>query len=151
MARWQSRSSRADAEDVYTRTIANLGEAKYRETFTAWHAFNYEFMRNVEFAGNDIGQGLVRLIRTESLRVMQLNKLQRGQSGVMRRGAVESTSIFRKVSVFGTEETVQDVPHHRIFGNYMLERAPGQNTASFLGDHENEIVAMMDGIVSTYR
>jgi SPP1 gp7 family putative phage head morphogenesis protein len=146
---WQG--NRADAEDIYARTIANLGEAKYQETFTAWHAFNYEFMRTVDFAGNDIGQGLVRLIRTESVEVMQINNLIRGQSGIMRRGAVESTSIFRKVSVFGTEETVQDVPHHRIFGNYMLERAPGANTSSFMGENENEIVAMMDGIISTYR
>jgi SPP1 gp7 family putative phage head morphogenesis protein len=139
------------AKKQYDATIAKVGEAKYRESWTAWHAFNYEFMRNVDFKGNNRRAQTTKLIRTESRYVMGLHNLSPGDKGTMVRGAMESTSAFQSVVVAGSEVTTQLVPHHRIFGNYMLERSPGANSGMFLGDRENEVVAMMEGLEVTYE
>jgi hypothetical protein len=57
----------------------------------------------------------------------------------IKRGAAESGSIYRGVTIFGSELTLQRVPWHRIHGFYFQGRGL-QNTAAFLGDHENEFV-----------
>jgi hypothetical protein len=131
--------------------MAKVGAEKYSETMTAFHAFNYDFVRTVDFANNNRAKGLVNLIRTESRDVMQINGLSMGETAVMRRGAVESYSVFEPFYYKGTEITTQQVPHHRIFGNYMLDQAPRANHGSFAGDNENEIVAMMEGVKSKYK
>lgn len=138
------------ASEAYEKAKSIIGADAYHETLTAWHAFNYEFMRNTAFKNNNLKKGVVKLIRTENIDVMGLNNMQKGDTKTIKRGAVESYSVFKKVSVFGSEETVQEIPHHRIFGNYMLERSPGSNHGMFLGDNENEIVAMTEGVKVTY-
>lgn len=140
-----------EARQKYNEVINRFGEQTYRQTFTLWHAFNYEFVRNVEFTNNNRRRGLITLMRTEAKDVMEKNNLEVGQKSRMVRGPAESTSIYRPVYVFGTELTVQQVPHHRILGNYFLERYPGYNNAMFLGDGENEFVAMLDGLETTYK
>lgn len=93
----------------------------------------------------------VRLMRTESADVMDRQNFALKESGVMKRGAVESTSIYEEVYVHGTELTVmKEVPFHRILGNYFLERKPGLGEGMFLGDGENEFVAMLDGLTTDY-
>lgn len=140
-----------DAKSHYDGAVAKLGKEKYDQSFTIWHAFNYEFMRNNKFANNNIKKGIVKLIRTENKAVMDLNGLKPGESGQIKRGAAESASVFERVTVFGTEVTTQKVPHHRVFGVYMMDRAPGRNHPLFLSDRENEIVAMMDGLEADYE
>lgn len=134
----------------YEDTVSKVGPA-YDKTMTMWHAFNYEFLRKTDFKNNDRKKGLVKLIRTENSYVMQMNNLKRGETGEIKRGAVESTSIYEKVTVFGTETTTQLVPHHRILGAYFFEQYPGSNSALFAGDGENEFVAMMDGLKVKYE
>jgi hypothetical protein len=83
---------------------------------------------------------------------MKAAGLQRGDQDVkMKRGVLESTSIYKTVKVFGTEVTIQDVPIHRIFGTYWQERSPGRGGSAFLGDNENEFVAMLDDIPFKYK
>ena len=122
------------------------------QTFAAYHAFNLELMRNVNFTNNDRNAETVRVVRTEDEEVMELNKLKRGARGVtMKRGPVESTSVFRRVQVYGTEITVQNVPHHRILGTYFQSRYPGGSSGSFMGDGENEFVVMLEGVPFDYE
>lgn len=139
------------ARHHHDQAMRQYGEEKYRRTFTMWHAFNYEFVRNVDFTNNNRRRGLIKLMRTEKLDVMQMNNLRKGQTGPMRRGMAESTSIVNPVYVHGTELTLQQVPHHRVLGNYFLERGPGANSALFLSDRENELVVMLDGLDVKYE
>jgi hypothetical protein len=138
------------SKGIFERTMATLGEEKYRQTFTQWHAFNYEFMRKTKFRNNNLAKGTVKLMRTEDWGVMQQQSFRPGESGKMTRGVAESTSIFRKVEVHGSELTTQHVPHHRILGNYFFERNPNYGAGMFLGDGENEFIAMMDGLTVKY-
>jgi hypothetical protein len=126
------------------------GESIFAANSQAWHAFNYELMNAIEF-NNRNDDGTVTLIRTENLEVMQLYNLTPGDRNIMmRRGAAESTSIYNKVTVHGTEVTVQRVPLHRVLGTYFYERHPGQGGGAFLGDSENEFIALLDGIPFDY-
>lgn len=145
------KQGRDEARRHYEAAIRVVGEERFRETWTAWHAFNYEFVRTVQFKHNNLRRGAIKLMRTESMDVMKLHNMSRGQIKVMRRGALESTSIFEPVTVYGRELTTQWVPHHRVFGNYMLERMPGTSTSMFLGNRENEFVAMLEGLQADYR
>jgi SPP1 gp7 family putative phage head morphogenesis protein len=126
------------------------GESIFTANSQAWHAFNYELMNAIEF-NNRNDDGTVTLIRTEDLEVMQMYNLTPGDRNiVMLRGAAESTSIYSKVSVHGTEVTMQQVPLHRIFGTYFYERHPGQGGSAFMGDSENEFIALLEGIPFDY-
>ena len=113
-----------------------------------------EYLRRAEFDRKDAARGVVRLIRTEAKAVMEAAGLKPGDTGVtLKRGVAESTSIYRQFNLYGTERTEQDVPFHRIIGTYWQSRSPAGYEASsglFLGDHENEFVAMLDGIPLDY-
>lgn len=149
---WWNKGGVERAKRNYEKSIGFVGENALLETTSAWHAFNYEFMRNVKFPRNNTTRGQVRLIRTEDIDVMRSSGLSRGDRDVvMMRGPVESTSIYETVRVGGSEETIQIVPHHRIFGNYFFERSPGFDQGMFLGDHENEFIAMLEGVRFDYE
>ena len=133
------------------RKKAGGGDA-YDEAFTALHAFTREYLTRAEFDGKDPARGTIRLMRTETKEAMKANKLKRGAKGaMMKRGVAESTSLYRKVSVKGNELTVQDVPIHRVIATYWQERTPGQVSGAFLGDAENEFVAMLEGVPLDYQ
>lgn len=141
-----------EARDYYEAELRRQGDEAYRQTFTIYHAYNYELVRNVKFKNNNIKKGTVKLMRTEDPKVMEINGFKSvGDKGQMRRGPVESTSIYEEVTVFGSELTVQDIPHHRIFGMYMNERTAGSNVGPFLGDSENEFVVMAEGATVEYK
>lgn len=123
----------------------------YDETFTAWHALNFEFARRVDFPKNDRAAGVLELMRTESKDVMALNALKPGDTGLMMRGPAESCSIYARVKVFGSELTVQKVLHHRVMGMYFFERAPESGMSPFLGDGENEVVVLLEGLEVHYK
>lgn len=125
--------------------------SSYDNTLAAYHAFNYELMSRVEMPNNDLQQGVMRIYRTESIGVLQANGVNIGSGQTMVRGAAESASAFTPVeAVAGNELTIQEVPHHRIIGAYFQSRAPGGDDGAFLGDDENEIVFIPDGIEFEY-
>lgn len=125
------------ADDAHSEWIKRWGDSG-EESLIAWHALVQEVLGAVEFRHNDRSRRAVRLIRTEKKAVMTQYKITHGTSRSMPRGLNESSSVFRTTTVFGTEITVQAVPHSRITGLYLLERRPGARTSSFLGDGENE-------------
>ncbi|MDP9352114.1 MAG: hypothetical protein M3P51_11305, partial [Chloroflexota bacterium] len=109
----------------------------------------YHTLGAMDFKHNDRARRMVQLMRTEDKAVMDVHGMKVGDKQAMKRGPLESFSLVQKVTVYGTETTVQDVPHHRIFGLYFWERQPNSGQF-FLGDHENEFVAMADGLVAHY-
>jgi hypothetical protein len=136
----------------YEGAVASLGKQKYDDSVQMWHAFNFEMLRNVKFARNNIRGGYVELVRTEDKAIMNNYGLKPGDKNItMLRGGVESTSIYQTVVVAGRELTKQKVPHHRILGNYFYERGPGSEMSPFYGDQENEFVAILDGIPFDYE
>lgn len=135
------------AEAYYNTFAAKYGKQVVDETFTAMHAWNYEYLRNVKMPYTDLKRGVIRVVRTESRDVLTTyNGLQIGDTGQVIRGAVESTSLFDGVVVKGPELTIQDVPLHRAVGNYLFEGTIGSRRTSLYGDGENELVVMLDGL-----
>ena len=123
----------------------------YDDTFTAFHAFNYEAASRIAMPNNDIQRGMWRIYRTEGADILNSNKVTIGDNRIMRRGAAESGSAFTPISaVAGDELTIQDVPHHRILGMYLQAREPGADRGAFLGDKENEIVFIPEGLPFSY-
>ena len=75
-----------------------------------------------------------------------------GDKGVtMPRGPAESTSIFRRVRVHGTESTTQKMHVGRVVGSYFFERIAGSGSSGFMGDSENELIAVLDGVKFNYN
>ena len=58
-----------------------------------------------------------------------------------------ATRVMRILSVYGTERTVQGVPYHRLMVTELTERRQGAG-GFFLGDSEDEAVALLDGILA---
>ncbi len=147
---WVARHMDIPAKDVYWRNKAShaasalssmegsLGAAKVDAAFTIHHAFVQELLAATDLRHNDRAMRAMRLIRTENKAAMGAYSLTPGQEGKMPRGLCESSSPFRVTKVYGSEVTVQAVPHSRILGNYIMERRPGQGDCGFLHDDENE-------------
>ena|GEM_PF-3564246 len=128
------------------------GEAKYAESVAAFHAFNYELLDKTRFI-NKNSDNTITLVRTEDKKVMKAYKKKPGDTDVtMPRGVAESTSIYKPVYINGTTElTTQKVPLHRVIGTYFYEGKPGSGDTPFYGDHENEFIAMLEGIPFNYE
>jgi hypothetical protein len=144
------KTGEAEAKKHYDAAIRKVGESRYRQSHAAYKAMMMEFLRKVEFKNNSIKKRLVSLIRTENLYVMQNSGLQKGKSGIIKRGAAESFSVFQKVKVYGSEVTTQDVPHTQIHGVYFFARRNGRIDGSFLSDRENEFVATAVDVIVNY-
>jgi hypothetical protein len=149
-------NGRVNAKRAFSSVLRRLhgtreeNERTYAETVAAQHAFTLELLGKTDMPHNDRAAGMVQLIRTETKDVMQVHGLTRGQKDVrMTRGALESTSIFTTVTVKGRETTVQNVPHHRVFATYLQSRGSEHRTF-FIGDHENEFTAMLEGLSVDY-
>ncbi len=147
---WRNGSDQAKAH--YDNFRDSVGGNVFDVTLAAFHAWNYEQLQRIEMPNNNRSDGTFQLVRTESLRTMQRNSLNEGDVDVtMPRGAAESTSLFSRVeAVAGQETTVQQVPHHRIVGMYLQSRDAFSEGRMFLGDYENEAVAIMQGIKFNY-
>ena len=139
------------AKQSWEQGMKMIGADTYRESLAAFHAWNYELLQAVEMPNNDRKNNIFRAVRTENRYVMDtINKLSPGDRGVViPRGAAESTSMFTKVSVYGSEVTVQNIPHHRVLGMYLQSRR-SSGGSMFLGDGENELVALLEGIEMDY-
>lgn len=139
------------SRNAYKDVVQMQGEKIYQESFTAWHAFNHEMMLKTNFTRKN-QDGSITLIRTEDPYVVQnLNGLKPGDlDSVIMRGGAESTSVYRRVTVFGSEITIQNVPAHRILGTYWTEKEAESGDTGFMGDGENEFIALMEGVPFDY-
>jgi hypothetical protein len=141
-------NARQVAEEInegYT-TMYSTTHEKIDEARAAAHAFWTNFNRRVDFPGNHRKEGVVDLVRTESSSVIsRYGMVMDGPPKEMTRGAAESYSITNVVEVSGTQLTVQRVPHHRIFANYLVDRN-GNNSCFLYGDNENEFIADTAGL-----
>jgi len=145
---WQDGTTWAE-QQLQAMSGGKLSE--WDRTFTIFHAWNYEMLQKIDMPNNDRQAGTFRVVRTEDKDVIQgIYNLKPGDTGVtMPRGAAESGSMFSRINVFGNQITVQNVPHHRVFGMYLQGRHPLQNRM-FLGDDENEIICLFDKIPFDY-
>lgn len=69
----------------------------------------------------------------------------------LKRGALESYSSFKPISVKGDRLTVLEVPYHRVMMTYLLSKSANKADNFFMSDSENEFVAMTDGIDADYH
>jgi hypothetical protein len=135
------------AKKSYNQAIAAIGQEKWDNSYQAWHAFNYEYVRSVPFENNYIKEGFIGLGRTESSEVLLRRGISTGDvNALMNRGPLESSSAFSSVSIGGDNLTLQKVPHQRVFGGYWFERTPGSEDCLLYGNHENEVVFLTDKI-----
>lgn len=131
------------------------GENILEEAFTHWHTMTQDVLTWADMPYNDRELGVVRLVRTEGNDVLKASKVKKGKYGevdtIMRSGA-ESHSIFKETYVYGDAGNAfwMAVPHHRVMGTYLTERAPGSARGAFLGDGENEFVTDTSLMPSTY-
>lgn len=129
------------ARDQYDNQVSIYGKEKYDRTVQMYHAFTYEFLSTADLP-NKNSDGTFTLIRTESSKVVSKHKV--GDTNIVgKRGALESTSLLNAISVSHSHVTVQRVPISNILGTYLVERYPGYNHGAFLGDSENEFVAVL--------
>lgn len=155
---WAENQRGATAEQIYKGVVERAGKGqkgqeKFDKTLAIWHAFVFESMRNIDFPQNHPDQGYVQLMRTEnkaSLAAMGVKKASATTQVKGKRGALESSSIWRTIQVSGGEGTLQRVPYHRLFGFYWHEQSPGRGGGGFLGDNENEFVFMPEDIPFWY-
>lgn len=147
---WRDGLDKAKSHLAEQRANAG-GKEKHRQVWSAWHAFNYEMLDAISFQKKNNKNKTIQLIRTENAEVLTKNGIREGDRGIrMRRGGAESASIYNRVKAFGSELTVQEVPLHRIIGNYFYERSPGLDRSPFMSDKENEFVFFPEGIEFDY-
>lgn len=158
---WGKYENKSKVKACYTSTLNKIqvNQEVYRQSFTAFHAFNYLIASKVDLPNNIKSKKAIRLIRTESDKVMDIYNPGRetGIRPVMKRGMAESTSLVRHVVIAGSHVTYQEVPYHRILGTYLIERGKYNEfvkkmlyTSFFMSDVENEVIAMMDGLPHEY-
>jgi SPP1 gp7 family putative phage head morphogenesis protein len=154
---WGERSStrraaeKAAAQKAYSSLTTVYGAEKVEKSLIAWHALVQETLAQVDFGYNDRERRAVRLVRTENQDGIAANHVSKGKDRQMARGLNESSSIYRRVSVSGSEDTVQAVPHSRVTGMYFLERTPGSKDGSFMSDGENEFTFIPAGVPFDYK
>lgn len=131
--------SREAAEEIYLKTVQ------------MYQSFVQQYLRRIEFRGNDRARKMIKLMRTNDAAALRMNGFkQTGQVGSMREGAMESSSIWKEVQL-NPELTITEVPHHRILASYFTERSPGRGNDMFLGDGENEFLAMLSDLKTIWQ
>lgn len=135
---WQGMKQTTTAEAHFKALEKRLGSDKVDAAFTIHHAFVQELLANSELRHSDRAARALRIIRTENKSLVPAYGLKAGQPANCPRGLCESGSAFRTTTVFGSEVTIQAVPHSRVLGSYIMEKNPGVGDPGFLGDGENE-------------
>ena len=111
----------------------------FENTWCIWLAFNIEFLTHVDFPGRDPINQTVKIYRTQDSTISYFfNTFSIWNS--MKRANMVSGSIIEPVMTKNASRyiTVQNVPFHRIYGNYMFQ---GNVTSSFfLSDAEKEFI-----------
>lgn len=143
---WRNRKSTADTHLAQLTSLFPSAEV----AFTARHALVQEILATVDTRYNDRRRRLVRLVRTEQKDIVKKNGLKIGTQCTFPRGLNESTSIFQRTTVHGTENFVYILPHIRITDLYMFERSNKRGSSSFLSDSENEYTAVIADLPAFY-
>jgi hypothetical protein len=138
-----------NSENDYNIAVTAHGKEKFGDTLTMYHAFTYELLSKTDIP-NKNKDGTLDLIRTEDKYVTDSYGLKPGDTGYIKRGSLESTSIVKDIYISTTEMTTQKVPIHRVFATYLTERSPGSKQTPFFSDNENEFLAMLEGIESKH-
>lgn len=140
------------AKKHYLKAVRTYGKDAYESTVQALHSFTREYLEKADFPNKDAASGTIQLKRSEDKGVIRNTYgLKPGDSGVaMKRKVIESTSIYEWYYLGTTEQTVQNVPVHRVLGTYWQHREPGGYGGAFAGDHENEFVCILEGIPLDY-
>jgi hypothetical protein len=139
----------ARAKQGYEAMTQKWGKKTFNITWEAFHAFNFEVMRNMDFDRNHPEGGFVEIVRTESKDTLDMYGVKKSYSKAhrFRRGLAESGSLYRAIkAVAGSQLTMQRVPYHRIFGFYFMSRGSQQNRTAFLTEAENEILFDSSGL-----
>lgn len=133
--------------------ISRFGERAVDETVAINHAFQHAFVQRVAWHANDRARGIVTLIRTERAMVMRsaygidVEKAKKsGEKLKLKRPTTESYSALKPYYLYGDTVTTLEMPHTRIVGNYFLNRGYSGDQEFFLGDDENEILAVGVGL-----
>ena len=122
------------------------------DVFFHWHTMTQDVLTWADMPYNDRARGVVRLVRTESPEAVALAGTAAKGIQRMKRGAVESHSIFRKTTVKG-DSTIAfwiATPHHRVLGTYLTERTPGAAYSGFAGNDENEFASNTSMLASLH-
>lgn len=134
----------------FASALNTLG-AKFDATMTASHALNWGALERIAFKYNDAAGGVIGIIRTEDVSVLEAaGMMRKGQSGRYKRTVGASTSVFDHVKATGGKKALTftgNVPHHRIFMSYLFD--DGAGGTMFLSDRENEFYAMLEGLLTT--
>ena len=147
---WKTGTATAKVEFAHQAKRAG-SERAYRDTLAAQHALTYEFLQTTPIPESNSKKRTINLMRTENPEVVSLYGLEPGKTNIYPRGALESTSIYRRVDVYGSElQKMSEVPWTRVFSMYLFDRRPGEGGGGFGGDSENEIVALLEGIPAFY-
>jgi hypothetical protein len=146
---WQDGSKSAKA--CYDKFCSQYGgEEVVQKTIRMYHAIQYEFITKVDLP-NKNPDGTITIFRTESDSVINGNSLETSEDKVIiKRGALESFSIFRPENVHGDNLTYQDVEPHRIFASYFFSRDPYSYGGCFFKESENEVIVMPEDIPFVY-
>ena len=150
-------------EAVYVPHLEQKRDARLRDAVVAWHAFMQVVLAGTAFPGNDRTNRTVTVVRTESTEAAKSflrngNPLTSGElddlgslQGVPltgRRGALESSSIYTVKHIHGHLVCEYQVPHHRVFGLYMLgqPKSVAHMLSFFENDTENELSFLPEGL-----
>lgn len=116
-----------------------------KEAYASHHAMTYHMLQTTEFERNNQKNNTVALGRTEARGIIEgAYGVKEGEAKVIKRGMAESFSLYEQVVVHAKDPVlmVQEVPHAQIYGSYFSERGPGSGKSLYMGDAENEFVAM---------
>lgn len=151
---WGDKNATVGLSHCKSQYVGMANQKQYDQSMSAQHAFTIEVLQRTNLPGYNAAKGTVTLVRTEDSAVLAAAKAKKGDKvdvgGTFKRGAAESFSVAAPVSIHGSEATGQDVPVHRIFGTYFQGRGDGNIHGLFLGDSENEFVAMTHGLTFEY-
>ncbi|MGW4878308.1 WXG100-like domain-containing protein [Streptomyces sp. NPDC004262] len=138
----------------------------YVRSIAAQHAFTHAILTRVKMPNVDPQRGIVQLLRLDRRSLVDDANGGRtpdvGGTLTLRRAPADSYSLLEPYKDPGVTDhslgpfwvTSQEIPLHQVFGTYLQSRAPianeGEHTL-FLYDHENEFLAMSDGVESVFH
>ncbi|MFJ9351311.1 hypothetical protein [Streptomyces sp. NPDC101237] len=138
----------------------------YTRSIAAQHAFTHAILTRVRMPNVDPERGVVQLLRLDRRDVVEgANGDQPPADGDrinLRRGPADSYSLLEPYKDPGDIShslgafwvTSQEIPLHQVFGTYLQSRTRAGNEREhtlFLWDHENEFLAMSDGVESVFH
>ncbi len=149
---WWGHSSEPQAKAYWEKA----GGEKFSKSLNMYHAFMYEMLAHIDMPNVDKETRSVRIYRTEddtfTNKVMKSNGLVAGvqKDGItdVKHASYSSTSIAKPV--LNSNIFIQNVPFHRIVAGYFHSRTSDSHGGSLYGDHENELLSLLNGVPTSY-